>query len=122
MIEGFVDETGAIIVPIFVVGAPPDLAQTAMLDTGFNGTLTLPASVVRKLDLVQSGVVQSMLADGSIITALLFYADVSWHGAARTIEVQESEGPVLLGMNMLGGSRLLVDAIPDGRVEITALS
>ena len=121
MIEGIVDETGAVLVPLTVNGIEPNAIVQALLDTVFNGTLTLPKAILAAMHAVQSGVAKSILADGSMIHLRTFFVDVGWHEGLQTIEVQESEGPILLGMNLLGGSRLIVDAVPHGRVEITPL-
>ncbi|MGB3633136.1 MAG: hypothetical protein WA982_03770 [Rubrobacteraceae bacterium] len=91
----------------------------AVLDTGFNGYLTLPAEEVVSLGLPQRGFERYFLADGSERLGPLYRAVVLWHGRNLTFSV--GEGDPLVGMALLSGSRLTVDAEPGGEVRIDQL-
>ena len=44
-----------------------------------------------------------------------------WHGAVRPIAVIAAEGQPLIGMALLRGSRLSVEALPGGEVTVSEL-
>jgi predicted aspartyl protease len=44
-----------------------DIRVSAVIDTGFNGSLTLPLSVIVKLGLARRAPRQATLADGSVV-------------------------------------------------------
>lgn len=45
-----------------------------------------------------------------------------WHGREREVQVLATEGGPLVGMPVLRGSRLTVDATPGGAVRVEDLS
>lgn len=91
----------------------------AVIDTGFTGYLTLPAETVVSLGLPQRGFERYLVADGSERIGPIYRAVVLWHGRDLTISV--GEGEPLVGMSLLSGSRLTVDATPGGEVRIEEL-
>lgn len=92
-----------------------------MIDTGFTSHLTLPAEVVENLALERSGFVEVELADGGIADLEVYDAWVLWHGKRHPIPVYASPGSPLIGMALLRGSRLQMDAVPGGEVVIEEL-
>jgi clan AA aspartic protease len=90
----------------------------AVLDTGFNGFLTLPSSVVQALHLPFAGYRRATLADGSTVVLDLYLATVLWHEQEREILVLQAEGGPLMGMALLDGSRVVVHVVDDGDVLI----
>lgn len=48
-------------------------------------------------------------------------AFVQWNGEMRPVMVDVCEGMTLLGMGLLHGNELRLDAIPGGNVQITPL-
>jgi clan AA aspartic protease len=110
------------VVPIAVLGPDGKRAPVdATIDTGFNGFLTLPPSLVSALDLPFAGSTSATLGDGSTASLDLFLGAIEWHGDAREVLVLEVVGGVLLGMATLEGSRLAVDVVDGGAVTIRAL-
>lgn len=105
------------------VGAPDsDMTEIlSIVDTGFTDYLTLPAAAIAQLGLQFREIVQAQLADGSIADIPTYAAVAEWHGETRRIVVCQAEGGPLLGMAMLEGSRLTLDAIPGGGVLIEIL-
>lgn len=93
----------------------------AVLDTGFTGHLTLPVETVGSLALPELGSEVLVLADGSTEIASVHRATVEWHGRGRTVPALAVGGEPLLGMAMLAGSRLTMDATPGGDVLIAEL-
>jgi clan AA aspartic protease len=93
----------------------------AVIDTGFNGFLTLPADIIAALGLPWNGSDIVTLGDGSETFFDLYAATVIWDGVYRDVDVAESETEPLIGMSMLYGYRLQVDAIEGGVVKIESL-
>jgi clan AA aspartic protease len=93
----------------------------AVIDTGFNGFLTLPAHIITTLGLPWSGSDIVTLGDGSETLFDLYAATVIWDGAYRDVDVAESETEPLIGMSMLYGYRLQVDTVEGGVVKIESL-
>ena len=96
-------------------------AIEAVIDTGFNGFLSLPPTIITTLDLPWSGSDFVTLGDGSETYFDLYTAVVIWDGRYCEIDVAESETEPLLGMALLYGYRLQVDNIEGGIVKIEAL-
>lgn len=90
----------------------------AVIDTGFDGELTLPEAEIRRLGYPYAGSAGGTLADGSEVRFDYFEGRVLWHGQARAVAVIAAEGQPLVGMALLGGSRLVVDAVPGGEVRV----
>jgi clan AA aspartic protease len=96
-------------------------AIETVIDTGFTGFLSLPSPIIATLNLPWSASDIVTLGDGSETLFDLFTAVVIWDGQYRDIYIAESETEPLLGMAMLYGYRLQVDAIEGGIVKIEAL-
>ncbi|MXY78244.1 MAG: clan AA aspartic protease [Chloroflexi bacterium] len=90
----------------------------AVVDTGYDGFLTLPAVLVGELDLpfVTSG--EATLADGSAVSFDIHMVTVDWDGHARHVEADAAETTPLVGMRLLDGHRLYVEVKDGGRVVI----
>ena len=93
-----------------------------VLDTGFEGHLTLPLSIIRRLELTSAGNQDVLLANGQSDTLQLFAGVVLWHGRRRVVEIIESGSEPLLGMSLLRGSRVTLDVRYDGAVVVDALA
>lgn len=93
-----------------------------VVDTGFNGYLTLPADTVQQLGLTFAGHRRAMLGDGRVVVFDVYLANVWWHEQDREILVFQAEGGALLGMALLAGSRVMLDVVENGLVTIEPLS
>jgi clan AA aspartic protease len=89
-----------------------------MVDTGFTGWLTLPERNIIDLGLTHYGQRRVILANEEQIATEIYSALTLWHGQPRPVLVYQIEGIPLIGMAMLSGSRLIVDAWEDGDVTI----
>lgn len=92
-----------------------------LIDTGFNGYLTLPSPVVAALRLVYHSQTLATLADGQITSLRKFAPSVNWDGLSRDVMVLEADGEPLLGMSLLYGSRVTLDVIDGGSVTVEPL-
>lgn len=97
------------------------LAISAIVDTGNAFHLTLPPERIRQLDLPRQGYRIAGLADGSAVHLPAYAGAVLWDDQNRAILIIESDTEPLLGMAMLWGSRLVIDAWEDGDVAIEAV-
>jgi clan AA aspartic protease len=93
----------------------------AIVDTGYNGHLTLPQSVISSHGLASSGKLRAMLADGTIVSMNTYIAEIQWFDTLRKVVVTEAEGGPLIGMGLLEGSRMILDVTENGRVIIESL-
>ena len=93
----------------------------AIIDTGFDGWLSLPSSLVVRLGLVWRRRGRALLADGSESVFDIYEATVDWDGRARRIPVDEAETFPLVGMSLLEGYELKVQVQRGGNVTVRAL-
>ncbi|MBA3425798.1 MAG: clan AA aspartic protease [Rubrobacter sp.] len=89
-----------------------------MVDTGFTGHLTLPTTTVEALELPIVGSAESILADGRLVLEDVCLAWVLWHGGERPVRGLVADATPLLGMALLRGSEIRIEAIEGGEVEI----
>lgn len=94
----------------------------AIIDTGYTGFLTLPSTIITTLGLTWYMQQEGILGDGSLCVFNVYEASVIWDGPIRTIETNESEADPLVGMGLLEGYELKIQAVAGGLVTITALS
>jgi clan AA aspartic protease len=94
---------------------------SAVIDTGFNGFITLPPAIIASLKLVWRGRREATLADGRIELFEVYRARVLWHGQWRTVEADAIDATPLVGMALLEKSRLHMDVVSGGNVAIQSL-
>jgi clan AA aspartic protease len=93
----------------------------AVIDTGFDGTLTLPPALIATLGLMWRRRGRALLADGSESLFDIYETIVIWDGEPRRIAVDEADIDPLVGMSLLYGYELIVQAIQGGTVIIQPL-
>ena len=96
-------------------------AIDTVVDTGFNGHLTLPPQVIAELDLEPDEPSDVILATGSRETVNVWRGNVLWHDQLRRIFVFEANGAPLLGMELMEDSQLTMQARINGDVIIERL-
>jgi clan AA aspartic protease len=89
---------------------------SAIVDTDYNGYLTLPASVVKRLKLpwLQTG--RAELADGNDFFFDVFEGAIIWDGRRKVVAIDESETLPLIGMKLLNGFELRMQVRRGGNV------
>lgn len=92
-----------------------------IVDTGFDGAMTLPASMIQSLGLPFVRSSRTLLADGRESLFDIHEAIVVWDGLPRRILIDAAETDPLLGMALLEDYELRVQVHPGGSVFITAL-
>ena len=125
MISGWVNEHREIAFVIQVSNRDNN-ALTALvevvLDTGLSEELVLTPDIVSTLGLTPQGEMPLTLADGEEQIFDFYMASISWHGQERIVAVIEMPSERLIGMNLLWGSRLIVDAAVGGEAIIEPLT
>ena len=119
MIKGKISGDQQALVTVDIIdgeGRPQPLE--AILDTGFTGYLTLPTESIQQLGLPSVGQRTFELANGELFEFEAHLAAVSWHGRLKDALVLKSDSAPLLGMTLLWGSRVTLDALNDGEVVI----
>ena len=94
----------------------------AIIDTGFSGFLTLPPALIASLGLRWRGREQAVLGDGSLHLYDVYSASVIWDGTRRIVEIDAVDTDSLIGMSLLYGYDIRIQAIEGGSVTIEALS
>ena len=90
----------------------------AVLDTGFNGHLTLSHDLIESLGLDYASEIQMVLADGEDTTVYSYQGFVNWFGQTRRAEIIASEGVPLLGMSLLDGCKITMRVRAGGEALI----
>ncbi len=90
----------------------------AIIDTGFNGFLTLSPALVTALGLTRLSRGRVILADGREELFDIYGVTVLWDGQPRYVEADAVDTTPLVGMALLKGYDLYVQVIDGGRVVI----
>lgn len=123
MIEGVVTADREAVVRLAVRGPAGQILEVeAVIDTGFDGWLTLPPAVIAELGLPWRRRGRAMLADGSESLFDIHEGMVDWDGRPRRVAVDAADMVPLLGMMLLDGHDLNIEVRPGGRVEIRAFA
>ncbi|MGA1621222.1 MAG: hypothetical protein ACO36E_00675 [Synechocystis sp.] len=99
----------------------PKIVVDAVIDTGFTGFLSLSPSTITDLGLPWHYRDIGTLGDGSEVIFEIYKASVIWDGQEKIIDVAASEADPLVGMGLLYGFKLQIEALEGGHVAITAL-
>jgi len=119
---GSVTSDGEPAVPVRVEGPAGARVMDAIVDTGFNGELTLPREQINALDLPEATVTEVTLADGRVRDVSMYDADVTFAGSTREVFVTEAPTTPLAGTGLLWGFSLRIEFQADGAVEVHPLS
>lgn len=93
-----------------------------IIDTGFDGELALPLSVLRRLDVsTMPGRQLIRLADGSMGASATHEIWLDWNGEARLTSILLLEGHPLVGVQLLTEHLLQCEMTDGGEVVIEPL-
>ena len=90
----------------------------AVIDTGFNGWLTLPHHFITTLGLSWQRLGTAILADGQQIFFDVYEATILWDGQPIVIPVDEAESEPLVGMLLMSDHELTVRCAVGGIVML----
>ena len=121
MIEGAVNTNLEAVIPLPLRESSGQTREVeAVVDTGFNGYLTLPPMLMEDLKLAVVGDGEAVLADGSQATFDVYGVTVLWDGRSMYVETGAVGVDPLIGMALLEGHNLNIDVEDGGRVVIQA--
>ncbi|NDJ17189.1 clan AA aspartic protease [Myxacorys almedinensis] len=118
MIQGTVVGLQARISLVLRVAGRSDLEVECIVDTGFEGALTLPPAVIDHLDLPYLSEISANLADNTDVIANVYRATILWRGVERNIAVLAMGRRPLIGTALLADYHLSVDFYEGGSVII----
>ena len=122
MIEGVVNNSAEAVISLALRGPARQARDIeAVIDTGYNGFLTLPASIVNELGLPFRFRGRALLANGREETFDVHGVTVLWDGQPRYVEADVMGAAPLVGMSLLEDYRLYIEVAVGGRVVISAI-
>lgn len=122
MIHGVVNENLEAAVPLRIRrSATYELDVEAVIDSGFNGFLTVAPEVIESLTLPRIGKSRVLSASGKEEILDLYEVDILWDGTWRTVEAEAADTVTLVGMSLLQGYNLSIEAVVSGRIKIEIL-
>lgn len=123
MIIGTVNANEDAVVRFLVRGTGGILHETeAVVDTGFNGFVSLPSSLISALGLPFVRTEQTLLANGSREEVAVHEGTIFWDAGKRTVLVQATDGDPLIGMALMRGYELTVQVRINGDVFIKPMA
>ncbi len=125
MITGEVSADGQAIVYLRVFGPDGQEEEVeALVDTGFDGYLALPAPLIALLRLRFVDYLSYLQGDGEPQLFAVHEAAVAWKPGAPPVTVlalASNSSVALIGMALLRGYNLNIDVVDGGQVAITEL-
>jgi predicted aspartyl protease len=118
MIRGVVTSEKEPILSLRVSGPLGTVDLKAVIDTGFNDCLALSAKQIELLGLPFEAKLLATLADGEDVETSSYNCTVFWDGQQLEALVIECDGGPLVGMSMLYGHHLHIEAVDGGLVTI----
>lgn len=122
MISGLVNDKLEATVRLIVLG-PGGQSQeiTVVMDTGYNGALSLPLGIVSALSLQQGASREVRFGDARRQICDYYNAEIDWDGNLHRARILCVEGDPLLGTALLKGYKMEADFVVGGQVQITAI-
>ena len=117
MIRGRVGPDLGPTVPVDLIANNGEVHTVDMvLDSGFNGDLSLPVEFIRRLGFQYYDDIELKLADGEVVEFRVWEGRVNLHGRTRRVMAVEAESELLVGMNLLWRNRITIDVHANGPV------
>ena len=93
-----------------------------IMDTAFDGDLTMPSAMLAQLDASYLRTRILRLADGSHQECPFYQILLDWHGETRETEVTILENSPLIGSTLLDGSVVTLEMTDGGEVSVEPLN
>lgn len=123
MITGVVNVEFEPIIPLSMRRADGKIfTQGAIIDTGFNGWLSLPPDLIAELNLKWKRRGRAILGDGSECIFNVYEAVVVWDDTSLRIPVDEADAEPLVGMSLMEGYQLTMQVFEGGQIELRKVS
>ena len=121
MMTGSFTSEGEPALPVQVAGPTGTLEVEAVVDTGFNGELTLPREQIEVLGLPEATITEVTLADGRVREVPMYDAEAVLAGLSREVFITEAPTTPLVGTGLLWSFSLYVEFQAGGTVEVAPL-
>ncbi len=119
MIEGYVNANYEAVITLLLRGSAGQMREIdAVVDTGYNGYLTLPPMLISELGLPFQSEGQATLANGSVEFFDVYGVTALWDGRQRFLDADEADTTPLIGMALMDSHSLHLDVVDGGRVVI----
>jgi len=118
MIHGTVVGLQARVSVIFCFSEDSNVEFECIIDTGFEGFLTLPPTIINELGLSYLSEINANLADNTNITVDVYLATIIWKGVERNVAVLSMGRRPLVGTALLEDYHLSIDFYEGGSVLI----
>ncbi len=117
MIEGNIDRKLEANLELNILLEGAKHRQGFIVDTGFNGYVAVPQTLVDRLGLTLFDVQKGITADGRSGFFDTVKLTVFWHGEPLTVQAQILD-EALVGTRLLRGCRITADWIPGGSFNV----
>jgi len=122
MITGTVNAHREAIIRLSVLDASGQPYEIdTVVDTGFNGSLTLPPATIAALGLVWRNRGSAILTNGAVEECDIYTGVVLWDGQPHNILVEAADTDALVGMSLMYGYELTVQAVDGGTVTLSKM-
>ena len=119
MTTGHIDQHGRPVIPVDLFDRQGRLRRVeAMIDTGFDDFLDLPAYWVQRLGLVWASRMPMQVATSEWAQFDIYVVDVLWFGDRLPIRVLQTQSEILIGTRLLWESQLTVQFWEGGSVNV----
>src|SRR6266704_3967830 len=111
MLKGFVNARREPVIRIALLSSR-NRSQSfpAVIDTGFNGTLSLPETLMRRLGWRWIGHESYEIATGDVVREKVFVGRIRWMRQIQEVDIVASHAKdILIGTRLLEGRRLMLD-------------
>lgn len=115
------DRTATVSVIVYGQSGADDITLDAIIDTGFDGFLSLPMDTISSLKLDFFDREETLVFGGLTAEFDTHLAVVEFAGEERGIVVFAAENPPLVGMSLLYGMKLTMEVVDGGLVNIETL-
>lgn len=122
MILGVVTSNAQAVIRLNVYGPRHQEGQIdGVIDTGFDGSLTLPPRMIATLSLVWRRRGRALLGDGTESIFDIYEAALDWDRELRRIAVDEADATPLVGMALMSGYELRIQVVDGGSASLERL-
>lgn len=118
MIHGTVVGLQARINLILCLSQSSNIEIECVVDTGFEGYLTLPSALITELGLPYLARIDANLADNSNVAVNVYSATILWKGTEHDVAVLAMGSRPLIGTALLEDSHLSIDFYDGGTVLV----
>lgn len=110
MIKGRVTASHEPVIKLALVSTKKRITCDAVVDTGFNGYISVPLPLARELDWIHIGYEEYEIARGEIVKQAVYLGNVVFHGKCRDVyAVTSNSKDVLIGTKLLAGCILTIN-------------